>query len=204
MIGVLSDGVASSTISERHQAVLDESLAMQAEAWNQRLADAARKTQDYDKGLERFVRKFDPDQEMEATIAIAKGVHQDHRPAVRTTQQKRRCLLLGTIYGHTDEEALWYALMEWACLQLRKKRPRQYPGDLFYPEEQSHVFEKYWNHLPNLEEHPEFCHESVFTQGCPRHFSSPLSRLMPIPEGSQPTHDSGGRGAILNLLLYTI
>jgi hypothetical protein len=39
------------------------------------------------------------------------------------------------------------------------------------------VFEKYWNYLPNLEERPEFCQESEFTQGCMTHFSSALSRL---------------------------
>jgi hypothetical protein len=85
--------------------------------------------------------------------------------------------LLGTIYGHTDEEALWYALMWWASLQPRKKRPRQYPGQLFYPAEHSHIFEKYWDHLENLEGHPEFSQESEFTQGCMKYFSSALPRL---------------------------
>jgi hypothetical protein len=47
---------------------------------------------------------------------IAKGVHQDHGLAVYSTQQKRLCLLLGTIYGHTDEEALWCTFMWWAKL----------------------------------------------------------------------------------------
>jgi hypothetical protein len=72
---------------------------------------------------------------------------------------------------------MWYASMWCACFQPRKKLPRQSPGQLFYPAEQSHVFEKYWDHLENLEEHPEFCHESEFTQGCMRRFSSALSRL---------------------------
>jgi hypothetical protein len=114
---------------------------------------------------------------MEVTIAMAKGVHQDRGLAVYTTQQKRRCLLLGTIYGHTDEEALWCTLMSWPCLQPRRKRPRQNPGQLFYPAEYSHGFEKYWDYLDNLEEHPEFDQESEFTRGCMKHFSSALSGL---------------------------
>jgi hypothetical protein len=154
--------------------VLEESSAV---AWNQRIADSGRKTQNYDKGLDRFVRKFDPDQELEATIAIAKAVHQDDGLAVYTRQQKRRCLLLGTIYGRTDEEALWCTLIWWANLQPRKKQSRQTPGQLFYPAEYSHVSEKYWDHLTNLEDHAEFCQESEFTQGCMKHFSGALSRL---------------------------
>jgi hypothetical protein len=146
-------------------------------AWNQRVADAGRRTQKYDKGVDRFVRKFDPEQEMVATISIAKGVHQDHGLAVYATQQKRRCLLLGTIYGRTDEDALWCALMWWDSLQLRKKRTRQMPGQLFYPVEHSHVLEKYWDYLENLEYHPEFSQESEFTQGCMKHCSSALSKL---------------------------
>jgi hypothetical protein len=108
---------------QRHvtAAVLDDTIQVQAAAWNQRLTDSARKTQNYDKGLERFVHKFDPEEEMEAVIAVANLVHQDHGLAVYATQRKRRCLLLGTIFGHTDEDALWYTLMWWACLQPRKK-----------------------------------------------------------------------------------
>jgi hypothetical protein len=112
MIGVLGDGASPGEIPEKHRAVLDASLGIQAAAWNQRIGDSGRKTQNYDKGLERFVRKFDPDQEMEATIAIAKQIHRDHGLAVYFTQQRRRCLLLGTIYGHTDEEALWYTFSQ--------------------------------------------------------------------------------------------
>jgi hypothetical protein len=50
-------------------------------------------------------------------------------------------------------------------------------GQLFYPAECSHVFEKYWDHLNNPEGHPEFSQESEFTQGCMKHFPVALSRL---------------------------
>jgi hypothetical protein len=67
--------------------------------------------------------------------------------------------------------------MWWANLKPRKKQPRQMPGQLFYRAEFSHVFEKYWNHLASLGEHPEVCQESEFTQGRMKHSSSALSRL---------------------------
>jgi hypothetical protein len=89
MIGAIGDGVTSGTIPDHHKSILDESLAVQVVAWNKRITDAGKRTQNYDKGLDRFVRKFDPDQELVATIAIAKGVHQDHGLAVYTAQQKR-------------------------------------------------------------------------------------------------------------------
>jgi hypothetical protein len=86
MIEVMGDGVSLATIPERHRAGLDESLAAKAMAWNQRIADSGRRTQNYDKGLDRFVRKFDLDQELEATIAIADAIHQGYGPAVYITR----------------------------------------------------------------------------------------------------------------------
>jgi hypothetical protein len=51
-------------------------------AWNQQSYDAGLKTQNYDKGFERFVRKFDPEVEMSAALAIVKGAHHEHGMAV--------------------------------------------------------------------------------------------------------------------------
>jgi hypothetical protein len=177
MIGAIGDEEASAEIPDYHKAVLDEPLAVRVVACNQRIADAGRRTQNYDKGIERFVRKFDPNQDMESTIEIVKGIHQYHGLAVYTTQKSRRCLLPGTIYGRTDEEALWSTWIWWASLQPRGKQPDQKPGQLFHPAEDSQVFEKYWDYLEDLEEHPEFSQELSFTHGCMKHFSSALSRL---------------------------
>jgi hypothetical protein len=65
--------------------------------------DAALKTQNYDEGFERFVRKFDPDSRMDAVMAIGKGAHHNHGTAVLVTQEKRRCLLLDTVHGLSSE-----------------------------------------------------------------------------------------------------
>jgi hypothetical protein len=86
-------------------------------------------------------------------------------------------LLLDTTHGLSDNEALWYTLLSWAKFQPRLKNPRKEPGQLFYPAEYSHVFEKHWHHLDKPETHPDFSQESSFTQDCMRHYSIALSRL---------------------------
>jgi hypothetical protein len=176
-IGALGDGISSGEIPAKHRVIRDDSVKIQAEAWNQRIRDAGLKTQNYDKGFERFVRKFYPDQEMESTIAIVKGAHHEHGTAVSISQHGRRCLLLDTLYGLSDEEALWYTLMTWAKFQPRLKRPRQEPGQFFYLVELSHVFDMYGDYLNKPEAHPEACQELPFIQDCMTHYSASLSEL---------------------------
>jgi hypothetical protein len=135
------------------------------------------KTQNYNKGFERFVRKFNPEAKLEATVAIMQGVHHGHGTAVFLKQESRRCLLLDTTHGLADEDALWHTLMPWSEFQPRKKIPRQEPGKLYYPPVFSHVFEKYWERLENLEERPEFSQESPFPQACMTRFSAALANL---------------------------
>jgi hypothetical protein len=48
----------------------------------------------YDKGFDGFIRKFKPDQETSAIVAIVKGFHEDHGSVAFCTQGKRRCLPL--------------------------------------------------------------------------------------------------------------
>jgi hypothetical protein len=164
-------------IPAEHRVVRDQSVASQPTAWNQRIYDAGLKVQNYEKGFERFVPKFDPDEEVNATLAIVKGVHHEHGTAVYFTQKTRRCLLLDTTHGLSEEEALWYTLLSWAKFQPPLKRPRTDPGRLFYPAEHSCVFEKYWDHLDCPEDHPEFSQETPFTQDCMRNYASALHSI---------------------------
>jgi hypothetical protein len=161
----------------QHHVIRDGSVAIEAGIWNQRLFERGLKTQNYDKGFGRFVRKFKPDEPMEAIVFIAKGAHHEHGTAVFVTQEKRRCLLLDAAHGLSDEEALWHALLSWAKFQPRLKRPRVEPGQLFYQAEYSHVFEKYWDYLNKPEDHPEFSEESDFTQACMKQHSAALSSM---------------------------
>jgi hypothetical protein len=105
---------------------------------------------DFGKDFDRFIRKFDPDVEVQATMAIVKGFHADHGTAVYLTQEKRRCLPLNTNYGLSDDDALWATFASWSGFRQRRAKPRATPGRLCYPAEYSHVFEKFWDHLPDL------------------------------------------------------
>jgi hypothetical protein len=124
-----------------------------------------------------FIRKCKPDVDIIATVAIFKGVHDYHGTTVYCTQGKRCCLVLDTTYGLSDDEALWLTLAGWATFQPRLRQPRKPPGRLFYPVEYSHVFEKYWDYLPNLTNHTDFVNESPFRQEQMQRFSSALSAM---------------------------
>jgi hypothetical protein len=57
--------------------------------------------------------------------------------------------------------------------------PREEPGQLFYPTEASHVFEKYWNHLPCLDQDPDFDSETPHCQQQMIKFSQALAEMDP-------------------------
>jgi hypothetical protein len=82
--------------------------------FNKEVFEAGLATQPYDKGLERFDGKYDPSQPISAVIAIEPGCHHDHGTAIFFQQDKRRCLLVETLFGLTDDEALWFTLQSWA------------------------------------------------------------------------------------------
>jgi hypothetical protein len=89
----------------------------------------------------------------------------------------RRCLLLDTTDGITADETLWTALAAWASFKPRNASPRKYPGKLFYPTEASHIFEKYWDYLAQLDKHPSFASESPICQERMVQFSRALAKL---------------------------
>jgi hypothetical protein len=86
---------------------------------NGTILDVALKTQNYDKGLDKYVRKFNPEEESSAVVAIESGWQGDHGWAVAFKQGPRRCPLLDTTDGLTEEEVLWVALSAWATFQPR-------------------------------------------------------------------------------------
>jgi hypothetical protein len=115
---------------------------------------------------------------MSAVAAVCNGHYFDHGWAVYVTQEHLYCCLLHTTFGLTDEEALWTAVSSWATFQPRQAKPRQDPGFLLYPNEFSHVFEKYWDHLAGLDRHPDFERESEYPRYCMTLFSRGLSGLV--------------------------
>jgi hypothetical protein len=125
---------------------------------------AALRTQNYDKGLEKFVRKFNPQEELSAVIAMESGKQGDQGLAVAFKQGPRRCLLLDTTDALTEEETLWVALSAWATFQPCRSTPRVFPGKLFYPDAASHVFEECWDYVDDLRRMPSFTSKSPICQ----------------------------------------
>jgi hypothetical protein len=111
----------------------------------------------------------------EAVIAIVKGVPHEFGSAVLFTQENRRCLLLDTLHGLTEYEALWYTMHSWAKFQPRLQCPRQEPGQLYYPAAYSHVFEKYWDSLEQPLAQPGSVDKSFFTKACLQECSAALA-----------------------------
>jgi hypothetical protein len=143
----------------------------------QRILDACLRTQNYDRGLDKFVRKCENAEAMSTTVAIQPGWQEEHGWAIHLKQGPRRALLLDTVDGLTDEEALWTALACWAVFKPRKASVRKYPGRLFYLNEASHGIEKYWNHLFNLPSHPDFANESLICHERMTIFSQALRKF---------------------------
>jgi hypothetical protein len=111
-----------------------------------------------------------------ASLTIEPGCHFDHGTAIYFTQEKRRCLLLDTLYGLTDDESLWYTLQSWAKFQPRLALPCSEPGKLYYPAAYTHVFQKYWNFLDNPLSHPD-CSESDFTKDAMNEYATAVSQM---------------------------
>jgi hypothetical protein len=114
---------------------------------------------------------------MRATISIFQGQHGDHGRAVYPTQQSRRCYLFDTTYGLSDDDARWAAPSAWASFHPWLANLRVTPGRPFYPDAYSRVFEKYWNYLPCLDQHPDFVSDSRYTQLHMKAFSEALSSM---------------------------
>jgi hypothetical protein len=160
-------------------------------AANASILEAGLKTQNYDKGIDKYVRKFDPDEESLAVVSIHQGWQGDHGWAVAFKQGPRRCLLLNTTDGLTDDEALWTALSARATFQPRLKMQRRFPGKLFYPNAVSHIIQDFWNHPEDLGSSPGFSERSPICQAAMLAFSEGLSKLdlsslEPLPVAEAP------------------
>jgi hypothetical protein len=79
----------------------------------------------------------------------------------------------------------------WSNFQPRFSMPRQGPGDLFYPDGASHVFEECWQFFSDLSQMPSFCSKSEICQSAMLSFSQGLSRYpcdawIPYPVAEAP------------------
>jgi hypothetical protein len=90
MIGSLGNDEISGIIQAYHRLQGTPEVQSSAPAFNLRIRDAGLKTQNYGKWFDRFIREFDPDEEMSATMALSRGQCGDHGWEVYRTQGFRR------------------------------------------------------------------------------------------------------------------
>jgi hypothetical protein len=102
IVGSFGDGV----IPWQYRLELPQASPQAMISLNGAILEAALKTQNYDKVLDKYVRKFDPEEESSAVVAIESGRQGDHGWAVAFKQGPRRCLLLDTTDGISEEETL--------------------------------------------------------------------------------------------------
>jgi hypothetical protein len=144
------------TVDDRHRAQLMREHELEEVAtWNKETFIADLATQPYGVGLGKFTARFHPDEPYSASIAIEHGTHGEHGTAIFFEQANRRCLLTRRFYGISNDDALWYTMMDRAQFQPRASKPRADPGLLYYPTEYSHIFEQYWHVLNDPTQHPE-------------------------------------------------
>jgi hypothetical protein len=89
------------------------------EAWNTAILEAGLRTQNCDKGFDRFIGKFNPDLPMAAVMAIEQGKHSEFGTAILFTQENKRCLLLDTLHEISEEDALCATMLSWARFQTQ-------------------------------------------------------------------------------------
>jgi hypothetical protein len=85
---------------------------------------------------------------------------------------------------------VFIALSAWIWFNPRAALPRTKSGRLFYPDEATHIFTKYWHHFADLSSHPEFGSESPICQDEMLRFSEGLSRLDHASWCPQPTAEA--------------
>jgi hypothetical protein len=129
MIASLGNDDELGIIPQHYRAQTSEAAPGIERAFVESLYEAGLRTQNYDKGFEKFVRKYERKEAMSATVVVLQGHRNDHGWAVYITQGPRRCLLLDTVDGLTSEETLWTALAAWVTFARGKQAREDIQGN---------------------------------------------------------------------------
>jgi hypothetical protein len=138
--------IFGATVAKRFKVGLGQHQTLeQAIAWNTETFMDGLASEPYRIGTGKFAALFKPDKPYSATIAIEKGLHDDHGTAILFEPANRRCLITRRILGLSDELTFWEVMKDWAQFQPRLAKPRVKSGQLFCPSEYSHMFEEHWD-----------------------------------------------------------
>jgi hypothetical protein len=164
LIGSLGNDSERGQIPPEYRLITPPTLVPEAPSFNTQLKNAALRTQNYDKGLDRFIHHYGESKCLAATMVLAEGKQQGHAYAVYFVEEQKRCLLLNSMYGQSSTEVFWTAMAKWANFRPNPAKLRNDPGTLFFPVEAAHTRQKYWDYLPCLDRHALFSQESPYTQ----------------------------------------
>jgi hypothetical protein len=194
LVGSIGDGTIAGEIPMAYRAELQDSPLILAA--HKTVLEAGLRTQNYDKGMDKLVRKFDPDEEMSATVAVHSGSQGENSWSVHFEQGSRRCLLMDTVDGFQPEEVLWTALSAWVWFNPRLNMPRKYAGRLYFPDEATIIMTDCWNYFGNLSALPGFSEKTPICQQEMTRFSEGLRRLKDRETWQpQPTAEAPGKSA---------
>jgi hypothetical protein len=76
LVGSIGDSISLGEIPLAYRNEVQQSPLI--EAIHKKVLEAGLRTQNYDKGLDKFVRKFHPDEEMSAVVAVHSGWQTEH------------------------------------------------------------------------------------------------------------------------------
>jgi hypothetical protein len=190
-------------IDPQHTVRLSQAMDLKAVAtWNKETFIHGLAAATYRVGTGKFAAQFKPGKPYSATIAIEKGIHNDHGTAILFEQPNRRCLVTRRLYDLSDEDTFWEVMKDWAQFQPKLAQPRVNPGQLFFPSEYSHMFEVYWDHLRDPTQHPDVCQTASYYAPMLAYSSavSPMdfSDFTPLPdvEASEKSQRVSSEGAL--------
>jgi hypothetical protein len=173
-VGSLGNEDERGQIPPEYRLVSSPAVVPVAPAFNTQLKKADLRTQNHDKGLDRFIRYYDESKCLAAIIALAEGKHQDRAYAVYFVQEQRLCLLLDSMHGYSDVEVFWTTMAKWANFRPNPVKHRDDRGRLFFPSEATHIIQEYWDLPTSLDQHRLFSQESPYVQQRMSPFSSGL------------------------------
>jgi hypothetical protein len=103
MIGVIARTDEHPRIPQVHRLTSTEETRPMAQAVNVQIRGCAFRMQNADKGFDRDIRHFKPQQEMSATVSVEKGRHEEYVCAIFIQQGSRCCILCACLYNHPEE-----------------------------------------------------------------------------------------------------
>jgi hypothetical protein len=145
LVAVMARPDERSAVPEAHNLHPSPEALSQAKAHNWAIHTHASVAQNVDKGFHHFITHFKPQQDVEASICVEKGLQNEYWQSVFFQQGRHWCVLAGVLGGRPEEEwledAMWTACSAWENFDPVHGKLKERPEALFVPESCTHFFE---------------------------------------------------------------